>query len=391
VLQGTVAFLLLVVLAVVGVEVQKRLAQSGTRAPALEGLVWLALGVVVGDTGLGLFPEDVLAALRAVVLVGLVWIGLVYGLQIDAAVIRRLKPWHRQWGLGLPTAAAVALFAGSMATGLGPASAAGIAAVGAVSSTTGLDALARVRRPDDRGALRILRMVAAFSGLPAMVALAAATLQWSPLSSASGGWMAWWQVGIVAAGGAVVLGYAHLALMRGVRSSLELLTLFLGLATVVAGASAVLGLSGVPLAALVGAVIINRCVFPHRVLKVAHGFERPLMIVMLILAGATAEAVAFSWPVFLLLVVCRGAILVLGGRALAVRAGREGSAVTPWIGIGLLPQEALALGLAVAVDVAGGARGLLEASLVAMVVNQALAQIWMRRWLFRSTRSGVER
>jgi hypothetical protein len=391
VLHETLAFLLLVILAVLGVEAQKRLARRGIRAPAMEGLVWLALGALVGDAGLGLFPEDILAGLRAVVLVGLAWLGLVYGLQMDATVILRLKPWHRGWGLGLPSAVAALLFAVALAAGVDPAAAAGMAAVGAVSSTTSLDALARMRRPDDRGAVRILRMVAAFSGLPAMLLLAVADLRWSPLSSAGGGWMPWWQVAVVALGGAVVLGYALLALIRGIRSSLELLTLLLGFAALAAGGAAVLGISAVPLAALAGAVIINRCFFPHRILKVAHGFERPLMVMMLVLVGATLQGVSFSWRAFALLVLVRGAALAVGGRLLAGRAKRAGAAVSPWIGLGLLPQEALALGLVVAVDVAGGVDGLLGAAVLAMVVNQVAAQLWMRRALFPSGERGEPR
>ena len=81
-LRGTVAFLVLVAFAVVGTELREALSRRGLRAPALEGVFFLAVGFALGGRGLGLFPEDVLANLRVVVLFGLGWIGLVFGIPI---------------------------------------------------------------------------------------------------------------------------------------------------------------------------------------------------------------------------------------------------------------------------------------------------------------------
>ena len=95
-LRGTFAFLALVVFAVFGSELRGALARRGLRVPAMEGLSFLVVGLVLGARGLGLFAEDLLQSMRIVVLFGLAWIGFVFGVQIERRIFRRLLPWHRR-------------------------------------------------------------------------------------------------------------------------------------------------------------------------------------------------------------------------------------------------------------------------------------------------------
>jgi hypothetical protein len=104
-LRGTVAFLVLVAFAVLGTELREAFSRRGLRAPAMEGILFLAIGFALGGSGLGLFPADVLANLRVVVLFGLGWIGLVFGLQIELRVLRRVSVRHRLLGLITPSSA----------------------------------------------------------------------------------------------------------------------------------------------------------------------------------------------------------------------------------------------------------------------------------------------
>lgn len=392
-LQGTLVFLVLVVLAVAGAEAQRKLARHGIQAPSLEGLIWLVVGLAAGGAGSGLFPDDVLAVLRSVVLLGLAWIGLMYGLQIDLAVIRTLKGWHRSWGLGMPTATGAAITAAGILLGLGPPLAIGVGSVAAVSATASLEAVARQRQPRDRAALRLVRMVAAFSGIPAILGVAVASVIASPMAAGNGGAIPAWELAIGLLCGGAILGYTQLALVRGLTDPVHLLTVLIGVAAVLAGIGGVMGLSALPAAAVAGTVVINRCVFPHRLLRVAHAFERPLMVAMLVLVGASIDGVAFSWRVFALLTVVRLGVLVVAGGALAWRAGRAGTPVTTrLVGLGLASQEAVALGLAVAVSVlAGPGNGLLEATVTAMIANQLITQWWLRGSLLASASTGESR
>ncbi len=69
--RGVMAFLVLVAFAVLGTELREAFSRRGLRAPAMEGILFLAIGFALGGSGLGLFPADVLANLRVVVLFGL--------------------------------------------------------------------------------------------------------------------------------------------------------------------------------------------------------------------------------------------------------------------------------------------------------------------------------
>jgi len=380
-LRGTVAFLVLVVFAVVGSDLRLWLARRGLRAPAMEGLSFLVVGAVLGPQALGLFPEDVLQTLRLVVLLGLAWIGFVFGLQVDWRIIRQLKPWHRVLGWTVPLLIGAVVLAGGLKVGLGAPLALALAAVGMAASPGTVEGLARGRRPVDRAALRLIKLVVAYSGMPAVLVFAVASSLASPLV-ASG--VPWWHQLAFVVGLGVLAGYLSLVLVRGVTDSMAILTMLSGTMAGIAGASALLGWAGLPAAAAAGAVLVNRSTFHHRILRVAHAFERPMLVVLLVLVGASWEGMAFSWPVFAVLAIGRPLGAVAGGSLLNRVARRRGVApAVPALGLGLLPQGELALGLTVAlVGFMAGTEGVLEAVVAAIALHQIVGQAWIRTVLF---------
>ncbi|MEJ2188958.1 MAG: hypothetical protein P8Y93_05980 [Acidobacteriota bacterium] len=386
-LRGTLAFLVLVLFAVLGTELRGALLRRGLRAPAMEGISFLLVGFALGGSVLGLFPEDMLHALRVVVLFGLAWIGLVFGVQVELRIIRRLAPWHRRLGLGAPLVLGVPVAAGAVILGLSPAVALGLAAVAMAPSPTSLEGLARGRAPRDRDTLRLLKLVMAFAGVPAVCVFAVATAVGSPLAAPSGGAVPVWHLGLFIVTVGVLVGYVLVVLVRGVREHIRLLTLALGTMCLVAGSSAVLGLSALPSAAVAGAVLVNRCVFPHRMLRVAHSLERPMLVALLVLVGASWSGAAFSWAAFALMTVVRcGAAVALGAFLDRVARARGLEIRTPGLGLGLLPQGELALGLLVAgVTFFAGVEGILEGVVAAIVVNNVIGQLWMRQRLFEDS------
>ena len=206
----------------------------------------------------------------------------------------------------------------------------------------------------------------------------------SPVTGAGVAGLPWWQLVVVIAGFGCIAGYLVLALVRAVTDRIGILTMLTGTMAGVAGASALLGASGLPAAAVAGAVIINRGTFPHRMLRVAHSLERPMLLALLVLVGASWSGTAFSWPVLGLMVLGRWLGALGGGRAIAAFARGRGIALrAPALGFGLLPQGELAIGLAVAlVGFVAGTDGVLEAVVVSVVCNQLLGQWWLRRVLF---------
>jgi hypothetical protein len=382
-LRGTVAFLVLVGFAVLGAELRNALARRGLREPAMEGVSFLVVGFALGGRGLGLFPEDLLANMRVVVLFGLAWIGLVFGVQVELRIIRRLAPWHRWVGcltpvvIGLP----VAVFGAS--AGLSPGLVLGLGAVAMAASPSSLENFARSGEARDHRAVRLLKLVMAFAGLPAVGVFAVAAALASPLAVASGGPVPAWQLVVITAAVGFLVGYALVVLVRGVREHMQLLTLAGGAMCLVAGSSAVLGLGALPAAACAGAVLVNRSVFPHRMLRVAHSLERPMLVALLVLVGASWSGAAFSMTVFLLMTLVRACGAWLAGTLLEVVARRRhASSRTANLGLGLLPQGELAIGLLVAlVSFFPTTTGVLEAVVAAIIVNNLLGRWWTRREL----------
>jgi hypothetical protein len=384
-LRETLAFLVLVAFAVFGAELRSALARRGLRQPAMEGISFLAVGLALGSRGFGLFPDDLLVSMRVVVLFGLAWIGLVFGVQVELGIIRRLVPWQRWVGWLTPIAMGFPVVLGALMTGLSPALSLGLGAVAMAASPSPLEGLARGRSVRDRLAVRLLKLVMAFAGLPAVILFAVAAALASPLAEAGGGGIPAWQLVIVTAAVGVLVGYALVVLVRGVREHIRLLTLAGGSMCLVAGATAVLGLSALPAAACAGAVLVNRSVFPGRVLRVAHSLERPMLVALLVLVGASWKGASFSLITFVLLTVVRTIAAWVAGEVLQ-RIARRRRVVsrTPGLGLGLLPQGELALGLLVAiVSFFPNTTGILEAVVAAIVVNNLIGGWWLRRWLAR--------
>ncbi len=382
-LRGTVAFLVLVAFAVLGAELRNAFGRRGLRAPAMEGISFLAVGFILGSSGFGLFPENLLGAMRVVVLFGLAWIGFVFGVQVELRIIRRLARWHRWVGWLTPLGLGIPVAVGGLVWGLDPALSLALGAIATASSPSSLEGLARGRRILDRGTVRLLKLVMAFAGMPAVAIFAVAAAMASPLTATRGGSVALWALVVLTAAIGVVLGYALVVLARGVREHIPLLTLVAGAMCLVAGATAVLGLNALPAAACAGAVLVNRSVFPHRMLRVAHSLERPMLVALLVLVGASWGGAAFSLEVFVLLTAVRTAAAWIAGAGLGVVARHNGVATrTTALGLGLVPQGELALGLLVAiVSFFPEHRGVLEAVVVAILVNNLVGGLWMRRGL----------
>jgi hypothetical protein len=244
-----------------------------------------------------------------------------------------------------------------------------------------VESLTRGRTPVDRSAHRLVKLVTAYSGLPAVTVFAVAAAAASPVPAA--GELTTWELLAFAVGVGVLVGYLSVVLVRGLTDNLRILTLLTGTMSGLAGAMALVGTSGLPAAACAGAVMINRGTFPHRMLRVAHSLERPILVSLLVLVGASWSGVAFSWPVFWLMVAGRPLGALLGGALLVRTARMQGVAIkSRLIGCGLLPQGELALGLVVAfVGFVAQTDGLLEAVVAALVVHQLIGQWWLRRQL----------
>ncbi len=382
-LRGTLAFVVLVAFALVGWEVRRWLARRGVAAPGLEGLSFVVVGVIMGPAAVGIFAADVFLQLRAVVLLGLAWIGLLVGLQVDLNVIRRLSPWHRHVGLALPLLPGAAVGGSALLLGADPFLAAAAAAFAMVSSPGPLAALARSVRPRDRSAQRLLRLVMSFSSLPAIVTFGLAVLILGPPPPLGAGATGRLQAVAVTVGLGILLGYAAIVLLRGEREGTNILTVLAGIMAMLAGAAALVGSDPLLLATLAGTVVMGRCAFPHRILQAAHGLETPMLVALLVLVGAAWQWSGMSWSALAVVTVVRAGGALVAGALLARVAARHGVRLhSPRIGLGLLPQGPVAVGvLAGFLSHRPLPPGVLSAVLLGLVVNELAGHVWSRRTL----------
>jgi len=381
VLRATLAFVVLVVLGVLAAEARRRLLGRGRCDTGLEAFLVVAAGAGLGNAGLGLFPPRPLLTLEPVVLFGLAWAGLLVGLQLDLGVISRLRPWHRAAGFGIPAAAGLAVAAcGAALPGIGRGGIL-LGAAAAVSAPGVMDRLARATPPVDRAAMRLVRLVVALSGPPALVLFGAGVT----LSPAGPGPFEPAEILGLTLALAVLAGYAAIVFLRGEKDAVSIIAILAGTVALTAGAGRLLGGEPMLMAMVAGAVIVNRSTLPHRILRAAHGLDAAVLTALLLLLGAWWRPAPFSWAAFVLLTGVSAGARLAGGALLARAARRRGARVTiPVLGMGLLPQGPLALVLLVAATLLGGlAPGVVEAAFAALAVNTLAGSSWLRRRLFR--------
>jgi hypothetical protein len=383
-LHGTLAFVAVAALAVIGWEIRHHRQRTLPSLWALERLAFLVLGFALAEDRVGLLPADLTSVLEPVVLIALAWIGLVYGLGVDLTTLGRLATAVRRAAVLLPLIPGALVGLGAVAWGRSPLECVALAALAMTATPAYLDRASRQRRPVDRGSLRLLRVVTALAGAPALATFGIGASLLSGAASPDR-WRWAWEPTIVAAALGAVAAYVLISLVRSETDQVTVLALLLGVTAFVAGLAELIGAPGLCVATITGAVFTNRCAFPHRVLREAHRLELPLLLALLILVGASWDEASFSLPVFLLLAPVRAAGCMLAGWILAHIAWITGSPTrVPLLGLGLLTQGPLAIGLVVALvrtGAGGSMSGVLEAVVAANVVNHTITALWARRVL----------
>jgi len=390
VVKGTLAFVLLVVLALAATEASRRLGRRGLEAPGLQSFLTVLLGALLGHAGLGLFTENILVTIGPVVLLGLAWVGLIVGLQFDLRVLGSLQPWHRRVGFLLPLGVGLGVAGVAFALGARGPTLVLLGSVAMVTTPRVVDHLSRTGPPTDRSAMRLVKLVAALSSVPALLTWGVGiTLVSEPhfQMAVLPGQAA---TLILAAGLAVILGYATMVLLRGETESVHILALLVGVMALIAGAAELTGAEPMLMAALTGALIANRSPNPHRILRAAHGLEVPMLTAILLLVGAWWHPGGFSLLALGVLVLVRAALLLAAGGVLASEARRRTAPVlVRWLGLGLAPHGPLALAFLVAATRDGSLPASVAVGVFAsLVVNHVVGARWHRNVLF-PRRSGT--
>jgi Kef-type K+ transport system membrane component KefB len=357
-----VGVLILVLLGLLG----SRLAFDPARAPLgprlllVTGSHFLLLGLLLGPF-LGLLTPDVIDQLQPFMALGLGWIGLMFGLQLDRRQLAQFPPAYLIFAI-LQAVLTLAIFWGvaTMAFRLTDHMAAGIAAAllaaaatAAVSTPAGVALISRTFMVQGK-VVQLLFFVASVDAMVGIFALQVTYAIHHPaaVAAAGFGWGVW--LGIASAAG-IIFGVFFLWLTRPKPERNELTLFLLGLVVFEAGTALYLGVSPLFVSAVTGVLIGNLSPSRRRVSSLLQAWEKPIYVILLILAGALITV--SSWVVLPLaagyLVLRAGAKVAAG--AIAARAIPMSFRVPREAGIGLIAQGGISLAMALSATLTYGA------------------------------------
>ena len=377
-------------------------APIGLQVLIASGTPLVALGAVLGPIS-GIVTRELASELAPVSALGLGWLGMLFGLQLDRAIVREFRGvlWRfalLQAGIAFLIAALGAAAIRLTLPGLRAAWAPGeaavftLAAVAAISAPTGVSIAARRLRL--RGPLLdLLSFSASIDGIIGVFAFTAVLAVYRPLEGpaiAELGPERWLAVSLFSG---VLVGLVFLSLTRKAASSDELTLSLLGTVLFGAGAGYALGLSPLLVTIIAGAVVANLSSHKRRVLATLATWERPAYHILLILTGTllTLPGV-WVWIAVVLFVGWRLTAKYLGGYA-ALRLLKLPE-VPPTVGLALVAQGGLTIAIALnyviayrgqapqAVDV------VLTSVVVLVAVNELLSPSVIRRVFRRATVEG---
>ena len=356
-MRPLVSTLLLILLALLGA----RLSFSTQRVPPGPRLVFrtgthfVFLGVALGPEILGLLTQESIRQLFPLVGLALGWIGFLFGLQLDRRNLRHFPLGFYLIALGQALLTLVLFLGvgGLILAGLGRAGRveflllAGAAATACVSTPAGIALISTNFLV--KGRIRdLLLFVASLDALVGIAALQVIYVLFPPGNLVAGypvapglGWI------LAALGLGVVCGILFLWLTRPRPGPQELVLFLLGIAAFASGAALQLQISPLFVAVTMGAVVANLAPDPQRVFRLLEEWEKPIYVVLLILAGALmAFPTLWVIPLTLAYALLRGGGKVAGNMAL-VRLVPLPFSVPKRFGLGLIPQGGISLAMAI--------------------------------------------
>ena len=339
-----------ILLAIGGVLLLSLVADAiGKRTPLPRVSLLLMFGIAVGPLCLNLLPPALVSSFDLVADMALLMVGFLLGQQFTRNTIVE----HGREVLWISVAAvaitALIVLCALLALGVELPLAlllAGIAPATAPAATADVITEARAKGPFSSVILGIVALDDAWGLLLFSFCLAAATLLLGVGQGANVAASAGWEVG-----GALILGVTlglPVAYLTGrIEPGEPTLAEALGVVFVCGGLALWLEVSFLLAAMALGAVVANLARHHTRPFNAIEHIEWPFMILFFVLAGASLEFAAWRSvaPVAVVYVVARVCGRLIGGYVGAV-CGNSARTVRNWIGLALLPQAGVALGMA---------------------------------------------
>ncbi|MGD2152990.1 MAG: cation:proton antiporter [Gemmatimonadales bacterium] len=350
-----VVVLILALIGLLGAQLTfaRRDTPLGPRISIAIGLPFLFVGFALGPHLLGVLSPDIVDRLNPLLALGLGWIGVLFGLQLDRDHLRQFPPRY----LALAWLQAVVAFGIVFVAGYLIADAwlplrmevvvLVVAATACVSTPAAIALISNAYKT--RG--RVARLLFYIASLDAAVGIAALGLTHSAHHS-----------GVLGGGGGVqslfewfafsvllglFFGILFLSLTRVRPRTQELLLLLIGLVLFAAGTAFYLSLSPLFICMIAGIVIGNLSPMRRRAYTALSEWEKPIYIILLVLAGALLEFA--SWWIAPLVAAYVGLRILakwLGG-LLASKLRPRDLNLPGTFGLALTPQGGISLAMAI--------------------------------------------
>jgi hypothetical protein len=321
----------------------------------LTGTEFILVGFLLGPLGLNLLDPRTMSDLQPLMTFSLGWIGLLFGLQLE---FKLLKTFPREYiSMSLVHTIAVGLLSFGIymecldrITGAGKTSIIAPAIVLAVSAAcTAQSSLAifqKVRRFTHTRLMDFLRFSSSIDAVPAVIIIGLLSCWHSSVKilPAPVPASAQWLIFTVLTG--LTLGYLLDLLIKPTSRHSERLLFAMGFTCFASGIAFYCHQSVLFLATLSGFMIANRNHASH-LYKLMLILEKPVYVVLLILAGAMVDTISAS-------AVWLGVIYVSVRLFVKLTAGiftasfyRKKTPISPAFGVGLLSQGGISLAIAV--------------------------------------------
>lgn len=326
----------------------------GPRLIFRTGTHFFLLGVLLGPEVLDFLTVDALERLFPLLALGLGWIGFLFGLQLDRKTLREFPVSFHVLGLGqaigtlvLFTAAAAMLF---LAFGiLDSTTFVVIAIVGAAACISTPAGIAMVSanfhvRGNVARLLFFIGSVDAVVGIVALQVLYVARLPPDHFPGIEGFGVGGWL--FLATGLGIVCGILFLWLTRTSEDRDEFVLFLMGMSALSSGAALRMGLSPLFVSMVMGLIVANGAKDRRRVSRALAQWEKPIYVLLLILAGALVRLPSL-WviPFVGAYVLLRGASKVASTAAIG-RILPVDFPLPKRLGLALVPQGGMSVAMA---------------------------------------------
>ncbi|HSG81261.1 MAG TPA: cation:proton antiporter [Gemmatimonadota bacterium] len=346
--------LLLALIGLVGAQLSfsRRQVPLGPQISIAIGLPFLFLGFALGPHLLQVLPGSVVDQLTPLLALGLGWIGVLFGLQLDRDHLRQFPRRYLAITLAQATVAfLVVLGFGTLVVGAWFSRSArpivlAAAATACVSTPAAIALISNTYMARGR-VTRLLFYVASLDAAVGIVAIGVTHAAYNTTPFSIGTAMSpieWLAISVLLG---FFFGVLFLSLTRIRPRNEEFMLLLIGLVLFAAGTAFFLGLSPLLVGMITGLVIGNLSPLRRRAYAALSDWEKPIYVMMLVLAGALLRFPSW-WIVPLVVAYVAGRIMAkLAGGFVASRVRLEAIELPKRFGLGLTPQGGISLAIAI--------------------------------------------